>query len=142
MQYKEFAGTEQRFCQIKAESLTSRLKILKRCQLHGAWPRRTSRAQSVIKNSIFSHANWACSTQFPNVKKVNAASIEQGNKADSAIQSIQGNGKIIQPDFNRSVVITPENIGAVPLERCVGAQDMSRRGARAGYVALKFYTNN
>ena len=24
-----------------------------------------------------------------------------------------GNGKIIQPDFNRSVVITPENIGAV-----------------------------
>ena len=48
---------------------------------------------------------------------IGAASIKQGNKADSAIQSIQGNGKIIQPDFNRSVVITPENIGAVPLER-------------------------
>ena len=28
-----------------------------------------------------------------------------------------GNGKIIQPDFNRSVVITPENIGAVPVDR-------------------------
>ena len=48
---------------------------------------------------------------------IGAASIEQGNKADSAIQSIQGNGKIIQPDFNRSVVITPENIGAVSIER-------------------------
>ena len=48
---------------------------------------------------------------------IGAASIEQGNKADSAIQSIQGNGKIIQPDFNRSVVITPESIGAVPIER-------------------------
>ena len=77
-----------------------------------------------------------------NALDIGAASIEQGNKADSAIQSIQGNGKIIQPDFNRSVVITPENIGAVPVERCVAPQDMSRRGARAGYVALKFYTNN
>ena len=52
-----------------------------------------------------------------NALDIGAASIEQGNKADSAIQSIQGNGKIIQPDFNRSVVITPENIGAVPVER-------------------------
>ena len=113
VQYREFVGTERQFCPMRVELLTSRLKILKQCQLHGAWPRRTSRAQSVIKISIFSHANWACSTQFPNVRKVNAASIEQGNKADSAIQAIQGNGKIIQPDLNSSVVITPENIGAV-----------------------------
>ena len=42
---------------------------------------------------------------------------EHGNKADSEIQSIQGSSKIVQTDFNRSVVITSENIGAVPLER-------------------------
>lgn len=58
---------------------------------------------------------------------IDTASIEQGNKADSAIQSIQGNGKIIQLDFNRSVIITPENVGAAVVEH--GKHVPSRQAA-------------
>ena len=72
---------------------------------------------------------------------IGAASIEQGNKADSAIQSIQGNGKIIQPDFNRSVVITPENIGAVPLERNINDkaldEDITLSASDIGAAAIE-----
>ena len=72
---------------------------------------------------------------------IGAASIEQGNKADSAIQSIQGNGKIIQPDFNRSVVITPENIGAVPLERKINDkaldEDITLSASDIGAAAIE-----
>ena len=72
---------------------------------------------------------------------IGAASIEQGNKADSAIQSIQGNGKIIQPDFNRSVVITPENIGAVPVERKINDkalnEDITLSASDIGAAAIE-----
>ena len=72
---------------------------------------------------------------------IGAASIEQGNKADSAIQSIQGNGKIIQPDFNRSVVITPENIGAVPVERKINDkalnEDITLSASDIGTAAIE-----
>ena len=72
---------------------------------------------------------------------ISAASIEQGNKADSAIQSIQGNGKIIQPDFNRSVVITPENIGAVPVERKINDkalnEDITLSASDIGAAAIE-----
>ena len=67
--------------------------------------------------------------------------LEQGNKADSAIQSIQGNGKIIQPDFNRSVVITPENIGAVPVERKINDkalnEDITLSASDIGAAAIE-----
>ena len=76
-----------------------------------------------------------------NALDIGAASIEQGNKADSAIQSIQGNGKIIQPDFNRSVVITPENIGAVPLERKINDkalnEDITLSASDIGAAAIE-----
>ena len=72
---------------------------------------------------------------------IGAASIEQGNKADSAIQSIQGNGKVIQPDFNRSVVITPENIGAVPIERKINDkaldEDITLSASDIGAAAIE-----
>ena len=72
---------------------------------------------------------------------IGAASIEQGNKADSAIQSIQGNGKIIQPDFYRSVVITPENIGAVPVERKINDkalnEDITLSASDIGAAAIE-----
>ena len=72
---------------------------------------------------------------------ISAASIEQGNKADSAIQSIQGNGKIIQPDFNRSVVITPENRGAVPVERKINDkalnEDITLSASDIGAAAIE-----
>ena len=76
-----------------------------------------------------------------NALDIGAASIEQGNKADSAIQSIQGNGKIIQPDFNRSVVITPENIGAVPVERKINDkalnEDITLSASDIGAAAIE-----
>lgn len=76
-----------------------------------------------------------------NALDIGAASIEQGNKADSAIQSIQGNGKIIQPDFNRSVVITPENIGAVPIERKINDkalnEDITLSASDIGAAAIE-----
>lgn len=40
------------------------------------------------------------------------ATSEQGLKADTAIQSVKGNGELISPDENNSVNITPKNIGA------------------------------
>ena len=76
-----------------------------------------------------------------NALDIGAASIEQGNKADSAIQSIQGNGKIIQPDFNRSVVIKPENIGAVPIERKINDkaldEDITLSASDIGAAAIE-----
>ena len=47
------------------------------------------------------------------------ATSSQGAKADTAIQSIKGNGSLINPDENKSVNITPENIGAVPISRTI-----------------------
>ena len=53
------------------------------------------------------------------------ATSEQGEKADSAIQNILGEGKIIIPDSNNSVSITPENIGAVPKIRTINKKELS-----------------
>ena len=53
------------------------------------------------------------------------ATAVQGEKADSAIQNILGEGKIIIPDSNNSVSITPENIGAVPISRTVNKKTLS-----------------
>ena len=53
------------------------------------------------------------------------ATLEQGEKADSAIQNILGEGKIIIPDSNNSVSITPENIGAVPKIRTINKKELS-----------------
>jgi len=54
------------------------------------------------------------------------ASSEQGIKADTAIQSIKGNGEIIIPDENKSVNITPENIGSVPTTRTINNKSLSQ----------------
>ena len=120
-QYKEFVGTEWQFCQMKAESLISLLKILKQCQLQ----EQLTKKRNITITAL----------------DIGAASIEQGNKADSAIQSIQGNGKIIQPDFNRSVVITPENIGAVPVERKINDkalnEDITLSASDIGAAAIE-----
>ena len=40
------------------------------------------------------------------------ASSSQGEKADSAIQGVQGNGTLIEKDENNIVNVTPSNIGA------------------------------
>lgn len=53
------------------------------------------------------------------------ATATQGEKADSAIQNILGEGKIIIPNSNNSVSITPENIGAVPKIRTINQKDLS-----------------
>lgn len=53
------------------------------------------------------------------------ATSEQGITADSAIQSIKGNGKIINPDENNSVNITPENIESVPITRTINNKNLS-----------------
>ena len=49
----------------------------------------------------------------------------QGAKADSAIQSIKGNGTIITPDGNQSVNITYSNVGAVPTTRKVNNKELN-----------------
>ncbi len=53
------------------------------------------------------------------------ATSEQGEKADSAIQNILGEGKIIIPDSNNSVSIKPENIGSVPKNRTINKKELS-----------------
>lgn len=53
------------------------------------------------------------------------ATSAQGAKADSAIQSIKGNGTTIQPDQNQAVDITPSNIGAVPIIRTINSKALS-----------------
>lgn len=54
------------------------------------------------------------------------ATSNQGLKADTAIQSIKGNGTIINPDENKSVNITSENIGAVPITRTINNKSLSQ----------------
>lgn len=54
------------------------------------------------------------------------ATSEQGIKADNAIQSIKGNGELIIPDENKSVNITPENIGSVPTTRTINNKSLSQ----------------
>ena len=56
---------------------------------------------------------------------INAATPEQGAKADSAIQGIQGNGTTIAPNANKIVNITPSNIGAVSTSRTVNGKALS-----------------
>ena len=56
---------------------------------------------------------------------ISAATPEQGAKADSAIQGIQGNGTTITPNANKIVNITPSNIGAVPTSRTVNGKALS-----------------
>ena len=56
---------------------------------------------------------------------ISAATSEQGAKADSAIQGIQGNGTTITPNANKIVNITPSNIGAVPTSRTVNGKVLS-----------------
>ena len=53
------------------------------------------------------------------------ATAVQGEKAESAIQNILGEGKIIIPDSNNSVSITPENIGSVPKNRTINKKELS-----------------
>ncbi len=53
------------------------------------------------------------------------ATAAQGKKSDSAIQNILGEGKIIIPDSNNAVSITPENIGAVPKNRTINKKELS-----------------
>lgn len=54
------------------------------------------------------------------------ATSSQGTKADTAIQSIKGNGTLINPDENKSVNITPENIGSVPITRTINNKSLSQ----------------
>ena len=54
------------------------------------------------------------------------ATAEQGIKSDTAIQSIKGNSTLINPDENRCVDITPENIGAVPITRTINNKTLSQ----------------
>lgn len=54
------------------------------------------------------------------------ATSQQGLKADTAIQSIKGNGDLISPDENKSVNITPSNIGAVPISRTINNKSLSQ----------------
>lgn len=54
------------------------------------------------------------------------ATSSQGTKADTAIQSIKGNGTLINPDENKSVNITSENIGAVPITRTINNKSLSQ----------------
>lgn len=54
------------------------------------------------------------------------ATAEQGIKSDTAIQSIKGNGTLINPDENRCVNITPENIEAVPITRTINNKTLSQ----------------
>lgn len=54
------------------------------------------------------------------------ASFSQGLKADTAIQNIKGNGTLINPDENKSVNITPENVGAVPVTRTINNKSLSQ----------------
>ena len=54
------------------------------------------------------------------------ATSSQGAKADTAIQSIKGNGSLINPDENKSVNITPENIGAVPISRTINNKSLEQ----------------
>lgn len=58
-------------------------------------------------------------------ESVDFATSEQGLKADTAIQSIKGNGTIINPDENNSVNIIPESIGAVPNSRTINNKSLS-----------------
>ena len=54
------------------------------------------------------------------------ATSSQGTKADTAIQSVKGNGTLINPDENKSVNITPENISAVPITRTINNKSLSQ----------------
>ena len=54
------------------------------------------------------------------------ATSSQGTKADTAIQSIKGNGSLINADENKSVNITPENISAVPITRTINNKSLSQ----------------
>ena len=54
------------------------------------------------------------------------ATAEQGIKSDTAIQSIKGNGTLINQDENRCVNITLENIGAVPITRTINNKNLSQ----------------
>lgn len=54
------------------------------------------------------------------------ATSSQGIKADTAIQSIKGNGTLINADENKSVNITPENISAVPITRTINNKSLSQ----------------
>lgn len=50
---------------------------------------------------------------------------EDKAKVLSAIQGIKGNGTLINPDENRIVNVTPENIGAVPASRQINGKSLS-----------------
>ena len=53
------------------------------------------------------------------------ATKDQGTKADSAIQGIQGSGTTLTPDTNMVINVTPNNIGAVPNTRNVNNKPLS-----------------
>lgn len=75
-------------------------------------------SRTVNKKALYEDINLSYSD-------VGAASNEQGNKADSAIQGIRGNGTAILPDSSNIVNVTPENIEAVPITRTVNGKSLS-----------------
>lgn len=58
-------------------------------------------------------------------ESVEFATSEQGLKADTAIQSVKGNGQKINPDENNCINITPESIGSVPILRTINNKNLS-----------------
>ena len=73
-------------------------------------------------NSIFLRNDNSWKPVTP--KNIGAATEEQGQKADYAIQGIQVNGVYVSPDLNRYVNVTIEDLEAVPKERKINNKSL------------------
>ncbi len=73
-------------------------------------------------NSIFLRNDNSWQPVTP--ENIGAATEEQGQKADYAIQGIQVNGVHVSPDLNRYVNVTIEDLEAVPKERKINNKSL------------------
>lgn len=73
-------------------------------------------------NSVFLRNDNSWQPVTP--ENIGAATEEQGQKADYAIQGIQVNGVHVSPDLNRYVNVTIEDLEAVPKERKINNKSL------------------
>ena len=73
-------------------------------------------------NSVFLRNDNSWQPVTP--ENIGAATEEQGQKADYAIQGIQVNGVHVSPNLNRYVNLTIEDLEAVPKERKINNKSL------------------
>ena len=84
--------------------------------------RKRGPAMQAADNSIFLRNDNSWQPVTP--ENIGAATEEQGQKADYAIQGIQVNGVHVSPDLNRYVNVTIEDLEAVPKERKINNKSL------------------